>query len=178
MSTDQITRRIIVIRPLQVYFYGYFNFYELIFTIKLIVSGTVRILSTIFFFLLWRCDPTRVMTSSFWRFLDHTQRRSTVGRTHLDEWSARRRDLYLTAHNTHNTQLSMPPGGIRTHDLSRRAAADQRLRPRGYWDRPYQQLHLNVVTLSLSTPSRECQPTSVSEHSFWASFSAASIIRH
>ena len=29
----------------------------------------------------------------------------------------------------------MPPGGIRTHDLSRLAAADLRLRPRGYWDR-------------------------------------------
>ena len=28
------------------------------------------------------------------------------------------------------------PGGNRTHDLSRRAAADLRLRPRGYWDRP------------------------------------------
>jgi len=32
------------------------------------------------FFLLWRCDPTRVMASSFTRFLDHTQRRTTVGR--------------------------------------------------------------------------------------------------
>jgi len=30
----------------------------------------------------------------------------------------------------------MPPGGIRTNDLSKRAAADLRLRPRGYWDRP------------------------------------------
>jgi len=47
------------------------------------------------FFFLWRCDPTRVMVSSFMRFLDHTQRRSTVGRTPMDEWSARRRDLYL-----------------------------------------------------------------------------------
>jgi hypothetical protein len=37
-----------------------------------------------------------------WGFLDHTQRRTTVGRTRLDEWSARRRDLYLTTHNTHN----------------------------------------------------------------------------
>jgi hypothetical protein len=36
------------------------------------------------------------------RFLDHTQRRATVGRTPLDEWLARRRDLYQTAHNTHN----------------------------------------------------------------------------
>ena len=35
-------------------------------------------------------------------FLDHTQRCSTVGRTPLDEWSARRRDLYLTTHDTHN----------------------------------------------------------------------------
>jgi hypothetical protein len=47
------------------------------------------------------------MTSSFFRFLDHTQRRTTVGRTPLDEWSARRRDLYLTTHNTHNRQMSM-----------------------------------------------------------------------
>jgi hypothetical protein len=36
------------------------------------------------------------------RFLDHTQRRATVGRTPLEEWLARRRDLYQTAHNTHN----------------------------------------------------------------------------
>ena len=88
-----------------------------------------------YFSLRWRCDPTRVMASSFLRFLDHIQRRTTVGRTPLDEWSARRREFYLTTHNTHNRQTSMPPGGIRTHDLSRRAAADLRLRPRGYWDR-------------------------------------------
>ena len=35
--------------------------------------------------LLWRRDPTRAMASSFLRFLDHTQRRITVGRTPLDE---------------------------------------------------------------------------------------------
>ena len=68
-------------------------------------------------------------------FLDHTQRRTTVGRTPLDEWSARRRDLYLTTHNTHNRQISMPPVGFETHDLSRRAAADLHLRPRGHWNR-------------------------------------------
>ena len=28
----------------------------------------------------------------------------------------------------------MSPGGIRTHDLSRRAAVDLRLRPRVHWD--------------------------------------------
>ena len=35
------------------------------------------------------------MASSFLRFLDHI-RHTTVGRKPLDEWSARRRDLYLT----------------------------------------------------------------------------------
>jgi hypothetical protein len=60
----------------------------------------------------WRCEPTRVMASSFLRFLDHTQRRTTVARTPLDEWSARRRDLYLTTHFTHNRQTPMPPVGL------------------------------------------------------------------
>ena len=64
------------------------------------------------FFLQWRCDPTRAMASSFLKFLDHTQRHTTAGRTPLDEWSARRRDLYLTTHNTHNRQTSMPPVGF------------------------------------------------------------------
>ena len=49
------------------------------------------------------------MEHPFLMFLDHTQRRSTVGRTHLDERSVRRRDLYLTTHDTHNRQISVPP---------------------------------------------------------------------
>ena len=45
-------------------------------------------------------------------FLDHTQRRSTVGRAPLDKRSARRRDLYLTTHDTHSRQISMPLVGF------------------------------------------------------------------
>ena len=52
------------------------------------------------------------MEHSFLMFLDHT-RRTTVGRAPLDERSARRRDLYLTTHNTHNRQTSMPPVGFK-----------------------------------------------------------------
>ena len=52
------------------------------------------------------------MEHPFLMFLDHTQRRTTVGRTPLDEWSSRRRDLYLTTHDTHNRQISMPPVGF------------------------------------------------------------------
>jgi len=41
----------------------------------------------------------------------------------------------------------MPPGGIQTHDLSRRAAADLRLRPRGYWDRQVLCITINNILL-------------------------------
>ena len=64
------------------------------------------------FFFLWRCSPTRIMTSSVFRFLDHTQRRTAVDRTPLEEWSARHTDLYLTTHNLHNRKTSMPPVGF------------------------------------------------------------------
>jgi hypothetical protein len=50
----------------------------------------------------WVCilQPTNgAIASSRTRFLDHTQRRAAVGRTPVDEWLVRRRDLYLTTHN-------------------------------------------------------------------------------
>ena len=61
------------------------------------------------FFFFGATAPQWARASSFTRFLDHTQRRTAVGRTPLDEGSARRRDLYQTAHNTQNRQTSMPP---------------------------------------------------------------------
>ena len=39
-------------------------------------------------------------------------------------------------HTIFTTDNIHAPGGIRTHDRSRRAAVDLRLRPRGCWDRP------------------------------------------
>jgi len=51
------------------------------------------------------------MEQPFLMLLDHT-RRTTVCRTPPDEWSARRRDLYLATHDTHNRQISMPPVGF------------------------------------------------------------------
>jgi len=59
--------------------------------------------------------PQWARASSFTRFLDHT-RLTTVGRTPLDKWSARRRDLYLTTktHNTHNRQTTVHPEGFET----------------------------------------------------------------
>jgi len=63
-------------------------------------------------FFLWRCGPTLDKASSFTRFLDHTQRRITRGGTPLIARSARLRDPYLTKHNTHNTQTTMPLAGL------------------------------------------------------------------
>ena len=73
-------------------------------------------------FLFRATAPQWARASSFTRFLGHTQRHSTLGRTPVDEWLASGRDLYRTKHNNHNRQTSMSPGGIRTHNLSRRAA--------------------------------------------------------
>ena len=56
----------------------------------------------------WPNSPQWARASSFTRFLDHTQRCTTIGRFSLGECWARRRDLYLTTHNTHNRQTSMP----------------------------------------------------------------------
>jgi hypothetical protein len=59
---------------------------------------------------------------------DHTQTHITVGRIPLDEGSARRRDLYLTTQTLTKEKKIHAPGGIRTHDPSKRSAADLRLR--------------------------------------------------
>ena len=78
---------------------------------QILIHNIWRLLQTWthMYFFLWRSGPTRTMASSFLRFLDHTQRRIIVGRTPLDAWSARRRDIYLTTHDSHNRQTSMTP---------------------------------------------------------------------
>jgi hypothetical protein len=76
--------------------------------------------------------PQWAKASSFKRCLDHTQRRATVGRTSLEEWSSRRSGLYLTTNNTHNRDIHAPDG-IRTYYLNSRTASDLRLRPCGHW---------------------------------------------
>ena len=60
-----------------------------------------------------------------------TLRHTVFGKTSLDEWSIRHRDLYLTTHNTHKRQISMFPAGFEpavpgcewplTHALDREA---------------------------------------------------------
>jgi len=113
------------------------------------VPPPARYRKTSTFFFLWRCCPTRAMAYSCMRFLDHTRRRITVGWTPLDERLACRTDLYLTKHNSQEKD-SHTTGGIRTHNSSKRAAADLSLRPRDHRDlhlRFYMSLkHFNKVS--------------------------------
>jgi hypothetical protein len=92
-------------------------------------SGPIFVLPPYAFMAYCSTAPLGPRPPNFLSF-EITLRHTTLGRTPLDEWSARHRDLYLTTHNTHNRQTSMPPGGIRTRNPSKRAAADPRLRPR------------------------------------------------
>ena len=74
--------------------------------------------------------PTRPHYRSFTVTLRHT----TLGKTPLDEWSAGHKNHHMTAHNTHNRGISMPPSGIRTRIASKPTAADPRLSLRGHRD--------------------------------------------
>ena len=65
-----------------------------------------------FFYFHWRYGPYWARASSLSRLHDYTH--TTLGRTPLHELSTLGRDLCLTTRKTHNRQISMPPGGIRT----------------------------------------------------------------
>ena len=81
-------------------------------------------------------------------------RTHTLGRSPLDEGSAQRRDLYLTTHNTHNRQTSIPSSGIQTHNANKRKAADLRIRARGHRDRQKRNFRSESDVILLT---RHCQ---------------------
>jgi hypothetical protein len=58
-------------------------------------------------------------------------------------------NLYQTKHKSHKKNIHIP-GGIPTHNLSCRAAADPRLRRRGHWN-----LHA-IITFNLQLPYEIC----------------------
>jgi hypothetical protein len=84
----------------------------------------------------WGPRPTH-----FLRLHHHTFRHTTLS---VAEGPARRRDLYSQETDIH------APGGIRTHNPSKRAAEDPRRRQRGHWDR------LRIVIVSLK--SKQSKP--------------------
>jgi len=66
-------------------------------------------------------------------FITHNDASQSVGLLWTsDQFVA---ETSILQHTTVTTDNIHAPGGIRTNNLSRRAAADLRLRPRGHWDR-------------------------------------------
>jgi len=102
-----------------------------------ITLGNCLLLSLFFSFLLllalliWPLPPTHCRCRGLpFHLITLTNPQTTLGRTPLDEWSARRRDLYLTIHNTHKGYTSMPPAGFE-------AAILAKARPSGLAWRPW-----------------------------------------
>jgi hypothetical protein len=81
--------------------------------------------------------------SPHYRNFTITLRHTTLDRTPLDDWSARRTDLVLLTHITHTREF-YTPGGIPTPNPSKRAPVDPRLRPRGHRDP-----HMTIVSVPL-----------------------------
>ena len=97
-------------------------------------SCTIHILCT-------GCDKIKKSNSGAKRLInDRAQRRITVGRTPPDEWSARRRDLYLTTHNTHNRHpCPRRDSNLQSQEASGRRTTPQTARSLGptirmFWD--------------------------------------------
>ena len=107
-------------------------FHNLSFMEELLRSFFISLSMKIFFFFETCCGLTRAMAFSFLRFLDHAQQRTTFDRTLCTS----QRPL---PENTQPSQWTniRASGGIRTHNLSRRVAADPSLRPRGHCDLPW-----------------------------------------
>jgi len=85
--------------------------------------------------------PSRCRCRVYLTLITHNDARTHTHiprRTPLDEWSARRRELYLRTNSTHRRHIHAS-SGIQTRNPNKQAAADPRLRPRGH------RVHLNLA---------------------------------
>jgi hypothetical protein len=80
----------------------------------------------------WLDSPSGPRPSHCWGF-EIRLRHTTLSRTPLDEWSTGRRALYLTTHNNHKRQTSIPLAGFETPIPVKETS----LRTSGCRDQPY-----------------------------------------
>jgi hypothetical protein len=78
--------------------------------------------------------------------------------THHTQWDSSGWviSLNLTTHNTHKRQTSITPGRIRTHNLSKRTAADLHPTLHIYWDQPFWHLVDTKYSSGLSFTAPMC----------------------
>ena len=103
----------------------------------------------------WRNSPHWAKVYSFTRFLHHTNDApQSVGLLWTSDQLVAETSTWQ--HSQHSQQTNIhAPAGIRTNDLSRRAAAEPRLRPRGHWGRP-QETTLKDLYESSTLKTTEC----------------------
>jgi len=78
--------------------------------------------------------PSRPVPPHY-RSFSITVRHITLGRTPLDGWLARRKDLFRTEHNTQKIETAMFSEGFETRNPTKRTVADPRISQRGQWCR-------------------------------------------
>ena len=83
----------------------------------------------------WCNSPQWARAPSLSRLYDHARRRTTVGRTPLDEWSAWHRDLCLVAYETHKRQLFILLAGFKPEITAREEPDNHALGSVANWDR-------------------------------------------
>ena len=84
----------------------------------------------------------------------HHSRQDSSGRV----ISSSQRPLFDNTQHSQQTNIHAP-SGIRTNDLSRRVAAELRLRPLGHWDRHMQQIltyYINMLLVQIITSECPC----------------------
>jgi hypothetical protein len=94
----------------------------------------------------WHTSPQWTRTSSILRLHDCTQ----THRTWYDSSGAVISPTYISMPDDkqHSQETDThAPGGIRTRNRSKRAAADPRLRPRGHWDRQNWTYSIQTLTV-------------------------------
>ena len=100
-----------------------------------------------------RFDPIPNHGLPWWGFAITLFGHAKLGRTLLEEWSARGRDLHLTTHNIH--KRSMAPCGIQTRNLSRQAAAHTCSKDSKYQNAPWRYvIHTFLAPLKCKICSR------------------------
>ena len=121
----------------------------------------------------WRDSSQWARTSSFTTFLDHAQRSTTVGRTTLDEWWARRRDLCLPSHTTLTTDKRPCPrwdSNLQSQQARGRRTTTLTARPLPY---TLQNHWLLFVKLKLNDNSRvKCSQTKIKRAEMWVCVSS------
>ena len=97
-----------------------------------------------FFFFLWQNSPTGAQASPLLRLHDHTQTHHTWLDSPRRGIGPSQRPLPDSTQHSQETDIHAP-GGIRTRNPSKRAAADPPLRPRGHWDRHTCNLLVQII---------------------------------